>query len=211
MLKFPSLSLLLLAVLMVPSVAAADKFNLGREATPAEIAIWDIDVRPDGQGLPEGQGDVALGEAVFDEKCAACHGDFGEGNEQGPGLVGGFNSLKTELPVKTVGSYWPYLSTAFDYIRRAMPFDNAQSLNADETYAVLAYILYLNELIEEDGQLSRDNFVTYRLPNENGFVDSPALDIVPIPPAALCMKNCKQNVKILKRARVRDLSSGGNK
>lgn len=207
--RFPSLSAMLIAAFMVPSVAVADKFNLGRVATSAEIAVWDIDVRPDGRGLPEGEGSAADGETVFDDQCAACHGDFAEGNERGPGLVGGFDSLASDGPVKTLGSYWPYLSTAYDYIRRAMPFDNAQTLSADDTYAVVAYLLYLNELIDEETYLSRENFTRYRLPNEGGFVDDPGPDISAQPAAELCMEDCKGEVKILKRARVRDLSSGG--
>lgn len=207
MLKFPSRFVVLTAAFMLPSTAVADKFNLGRVASEQEVAVWDIDVRPDGQGLPEGQGSVAEGEAVFDNQCAACHGDFAEGNDRGPSLVGGFDTLQSDAPVKTLGSYWPYLSTAYDYIRRAMPFGNAQSLSADETYAVLAYLLYLNEFMDEDGYLSRENFTSFRLPNENGFVESPAPDITSVPARALCMKDCKSDVKILKRARVRDLNS----
>jgi cytochrome c len=117
--------------LIVAVPAQADRLNLGREATPAEVAAWDIDVRPDGQGLPEGSGDVATGEEVFAERCAFCHGDFGEGVDRWPVLAGGQDTLTEERPVKTIGSYWPYLSTVYDYIYRAMPFGEAQSLTPD--------------------------------------------------------------------------------
>ena len=106
-------------------------------------------MRPDGQGLPNGKGTVAQGETIYLEKCAACHGDFGEGKDRWPVLSGGHGTLKADRPDKTIGSFWPYPSTLFDYIRRAMPFGDAQSLNADETYALTAYLLHLNEIIKD--------------------------------------------------------------
>ena len=130
--------------------ASERKFNLGKIATKTEIAGWDIDVRPDGMGAPIGSGNAIDGEEVYAEQCASCHGDFGEGLDRWPELVGGEDSLDTHDPVKTTGSYWPYASTMYDYIYRAMPFGVAQSLTHDETYRVVAYLLYMNEIIDED-------------------------------------------------------------
>ena len=116
----------------------AKRLGIGREATPEEIAGWDIDIRPDGQGLPPGKGTVKQGEAIYMEQCAACHGEFGESAGRWPILTGGAGTLASHDPVKSIGSYWPYASTVMDYIRRAMPFGNAQSLTNDELYAVTA-------------------------------------------------------------------------
>ena len=124
------------------------KFGLGRLATGDEVAAWDIDVRPDGKGLPEGSGTVADGEPIYADKCALCHGDFGEAVDRWPVLAGGQDTLKDDRPVKTIGSYWPYLSTVYDYVRRAMPFGNARSLSDDDVYALTAYLLYLNDIVD---------------------------------------------------------------
>ena len=113
----------------VSSVREGGVFGLGREATQDEIAAWDIDVRPDGTGLPESSGTVAKGEVLFSGNCAVCHGDFGEGVGRWPVLAGGHDTLTEDRPEKTIGSYWPYLSTVYDYVRRAMPYGNARSLS----------------------------------------------------------------------------------
>ena len=144
-------------------------FGLGETATPAQIAGWDIDVRPDGLGLPEGEGSVEDGEMLYEDKCASCHGTFGEGEGRWPKLAGGMGTLNQERPDKTVGSYWPYASTLWDYIRRAMPFPAPQSLTVDEVYAITAYVLNLNDLVDDDFVLSRDNFSTIEMPNKDGF------------------------------------------
>ncbi|SON57428.1 Cytochrome c, mono-and diheme variants [Hartmannibacter diazotrophicus] len=150
---------------------AGEQFHLGRVATPDEVAAWDIDVRPDGLGLPEGSGTVAQGEAIFDENCASCHGDFGEAVGRWPVLAGGQGTLKDDRPVKTIGSYWPYLSTVYDYIHRAMPFGNARSLSNDDVYALTAYVLYLNDVVtDEDFELSKSNFASIHMPNEKNFI-----------------------------------------
>ncbi len=162
----------LAGVMGVVGVAEAGKLGLGREATPEEVAGWDIDIRPDGQGLPVGSGSVEDGEVVYAEQCASCHGDFGEGVDNWPVLAGGMGTLSSEHPVKTIGSYWPYLSTVWDYIYRAMPFGYAQSLEPDEVYAITAYLLNMNDLVDYDFVLSNENFAEVRLPNEeNFFVD----------------------------------------
>ena len=157
-----------------PGVGA--HFKLGREATPEEIAAWDIDVRADGLGLPEGSGTVAEGMEIYDEQCASCHGDFGEAVGRRPVLAGGHGTLQADRPEKTIGSFWPYLSTVYDYVRRAMPFGDARSLSDDDVYALTAYLLYLNdEVSDEDFELSKENFTSIRLPNEANFIDDDRL------------------------------------
>ncbi|NNE81421.1 MAG: c-type cytochrome [Silicimonas sp.] len=187
--------------------AFAGDFNLGRPATPEEIAAWDIDVRPDGLGLPEGSGDVFTGEEVFAERCAVCHGDFGEAVGRWPVLAGGQDSLTDDRPVKSIGSYWPYLSTVWDYVHRAMPFGNAQSLSDDEVYAITAYILYLNDLVDEDFELSHENFADVTLPNESNFYldDRGEVELAAFGEEP-CMENCKDSVEITMRAAVLDVT-----
>jgi cytochrome c len=151
---------------------APAKLNIGRAATPEEIAGWDIAVRPDGHNLPVGKGTVKQGEPLYVERCASCHGEFGESAGRWPILSGGNGTLASHDPVRSIGSYWPYASTLIDYIRRAMPFGSAQSLTNDELYAITAYVLYLNDIIKtEDFELSDKNFTTIKLPNEPNFFD----------------------------------------
>lgn len=205
---------LLLAGLLVAGAGVAlaaepsKKAGLGRPALPAEIAAWDIDVRPDGAGLPVGKGSAKDGEAIFIEKCAACHGEFGEGVGRWPVLSGGKDTLKSDNPDKTIGSFWPYASTAFDYIRRAMPFGNSQSLTPDETYAIVAYLLTMNDVVKEDFELSNENFAKVTLPNAGGFYDD---DRETAEKAfwrkTPCMTNCKpEPAKVTGRARVIDVT-----
>lgn len=184
----------------------AETLGLGRDATAEEVAAWDIDVRPDGLGLPEGSGDVLTGEEVFVEKCAVCHGDFAEGVGRWPVLAGGVGTLGSHDPVKTVGSYWPYLSTAWDYVNRAMPFGEAQSLSNDEVYAIVAYILYSNDLVDDDFTLSRDNFLDVEMPNAEGFFPDDRTESPLWGPREACMENCKPIVEITKRAAVIDVT-----
>lgn len=186
--------------------AQADELKLGRPATAEEIAAWDIDVRPDGKGLPDGQGDVTTGEQVFAERCASCHGDFAEGVDRWPVLAGGFQTLRSDRPVKTIGSYWPYLSTVWDYVNRAMPFGDAQSLTPDEVYAITAYLLYANDLVDDEFVLSKDNFTEVRLPNEANFIEDSRPDTPMLSDGAPCMSNCKTNVTVTMRARVLDVT-----
>ncbi|NND21983.1 MAG: c-type cytochrome [Silicimonas sp.] len=195
------------ALVVVSSPAFAAGLDLGRAATAEEIAAWDIDVRPDGQGLPEGSGDVWAGEEVFTERCAVCHGDFGEAVGRWPALAGGHGSLTRERPVKTIGSYWPYLSTVWDYVHRAMPFGNAQSLTDDEVYAITAYLLYLNDLVDEDFTLSHENFAGITLPNEGNFFpdDRAEMELAAFSGEA-CMTDCKDSVEITMRAAVLDVT-----
>jgi cytochrome c len=196
-----------LVLVALAGSAAAERLNIGRVATPAEVAGWDIDVRPDGQGLPPGSGSVKAGEAVYMGKCAACHGEFGESAGRWPMVAGGAGSLKSDDPVKTVGSYFAHLSTVIDYVRHAMPFGDAQSLSNDELYAVVAYMLFLNDIVDEKFVLSRETYGKVKMPNAGGFYDddretSEKSFWNPQP----CMTNCKADVTITGRARVIDVT-----
>lgn len=182
-------------------------FGLGREAMAEEIAAWDVDVSPDGTGLPEGMGDVWTGEELFEENCAVCHGSFAEGVDNWPKLAGGDGTLADEDPLKTVGSYWPHLSTVWDYVNRSMPFGAAQTLSADEVYAIVAYILYSNDLVDDDFELSHENFAEFELPNAEGFIiDDRAETEYAIWSGEPCMANCKDSVEITMRATVLDVT-----
>lgn len=197
----------LVAAARASNAAQDAKFGLGRPALPEEVAAWDLDVSPDGTGLPVGSGDVWTGEEVFVDNCAICHGDFAEGIGNWPKLAGGDGTLDHDDPLKTVGSYWPYLSTVFDYVNRSMPFGAAQTLSADEVYAITAYILYSNYLVEDDFVLSNENFLEVEMPNAGGFFvddreESEAHFWTPEP----CMENCKDSVEITMRATVLDVT-----
>ena len=157
-------------LLVLSSAALAEGPGLGRVATPDEIASWDVSISPDGAGLPPGRGTPKQGETVFAEKCVACHGEKGAGkpNDQ---LVGGRGSLSGEqAPVKTVGSFWPYATTLFDYVRRAMPLNAPKSLSDDEVYAVSAYILQLNGIIGEADATDAQTLPQVQMPNRDGFI-----------------------------------------
>jgi S-disulfanyl-L-cysteine oxidoreductase SoxD len=164
---------------------AQSPYGIGRAATPAEIAGWNIDVDRYGDNLPPGSGSVSHGREVFDQQCAACHGAKGEGGV-GDRLVGGQGTLATPKPVKTVGSYWPYAPTLFDYIRRAMPQNAPQSLGNDDVYAVSAYILHLNGLLPAEATLDARTLSAIKMPNRNMFVGDSRPDIKN--PA--CMTGC---------------------
>ncbi len=182
------------------------QYNLGTIALESEIAGWDIDVRPDGLGAPIGTGNAFDGEGVYSEKCAACHGDFGEGIDRWPELVGGEGTLNTHDPIKTTGSYWPYASTMFDYIYRAMPFGEAQSLTFDETYQIVAYLLYMSDIIDEDFELSYLNIGDIIMPNKDGFFlpdPRPDTDSSIKEP---CMQSCSVYDSIIGRARELDVT-----
>jgi len=173
---------------LLPSLAAAaaqGSYGIGRTATRAEIAGWNIDIGPDGRGLPPGSGSVSHGRDVFAQQCAACHGERGEGGV-GDRLVGGQGTLATSNPVRTVGSYWPFATTLFDYIRRAMPQNAPGSLSNDDVYAVSAYILNLNHLVADDATLDARSLPGIKMPNRKMFVGDPRPDIKN--PA--CMDHC---------------------
>jgi cytochrome c len=212
--KCPSLSLAALSTALVLAgfglaSAGEKRLGIGRLATPQEIAGWNIDVRPDGQGLPPGKGTVKEGETLYVERCAACHGEFGESAGRWPILSGGAGTLAGHDPVKSVGSYWPYPSTLIDYIRRSMPFGNAQSLTNDELYAITAYVLFLNDVIpDESFELNEKNFSSLKLKNEKNFVDDDRKTTEKVfwqkDP---CMRDCLPgSAKVTGRARLIDVT-----
>jgi cytochrome c2 len=205
--KFLKSAALVAALGLTASPVLAEKFGLGRTALPEEIAAWDGDVSPDGTGLPAGSGVAIDGEEIFATQCASCHGDFAEGIDNWPKLAGGADTLDHDDPLKTVGSYWPYLSTGYDYIKRSMPYGNAGTLSDDEVYAILAYILYSNDLIEDDFVLSKETFFDVEMPNVNGFiVDNRADTEYAQWTGEPCMTNCKDEVKVTMRAMVLDVT-----
>src|SRR5215470_16932292 len=145
------------------------RHGLGRKISERDLAAWDNDVRPDGAGLPPGRGSVAQGREIYLAKCSACHGESGEGSPMDR-LVGGQGTLATARPVKTIGSYWPYATTLFDYLRRTMPFTAPQTLDNDEVYALTAYLLSLNGLIAKDAVLDAKTLPKVEMPNRKNFV-----------------------------------------
>ena len=155
---------------MTDTVAPTRGPGLGRAATPQEIRAADISIPPSGAGLPAGSGDAKQGAQVYAAKCLACHGEKGTGKPADM-LVGGIGSLATPKPVRTVGSFWPYATTLFDYTRRAMPLQNPKSLTDDEVYAVSAYVLFLNGIIAENAQMNAQTLPQVKMPNRDGFVD----------------------------------------
>ena len=168
-----------LSLLAVAGAAAAPQLlGIGTPVSPAEIAPWDIDASPGNGNLPPGRGSVAEGKAVYAQTCAACHGDKGEGRPPSyPALAGGIGTLDKAKPVRTVGSYWPYAETIFDYVHRAMPFNAPQSLTADQTYAVTAWLLNLNGLLPDDAVLDAKSLAAIRMPNRDGFTGDPRPDV----------------------------------
>jgi cytochrome c len=164
-----ALAAVAVALAHVAEARGAEGPNLGREATPIEISGWDIDIPPDGSGLPPGAGTAVMGATVYASKCQSCHGERGAGkpNDQ---LVGGQGSLAGPAPVRTIGSYWPYATTVFDYVRRAMPYQEPHSLTADEVYAVTAYLLHLNGVIAEGEAMNAQTLPRVRMPNHGNFI-----------------------------------------
>ena len=188
------------------------KYNIGKLATKVEVAGWDIDVRPDGVGAPKGSGNAIDGEEIYVNRCAACHGDFGEGVDRWPVLVGGDGTLASHDPEKTTGSYWPYASTIFDYVYRSMPFGEAQTLTHDETYKLVAYLLNMNEIIDEDFVLSDKNIGKIKMPNASGFLlPDPRPDVTKYKDGQPCMKNCDVPLKIIGKARDIDVTPDDEK
>jgi len=162
--------------------------NLGRVATPVEVAAWNIDVFPDGTGYPPGKGSVAAGEKLYQSACLACHGVNleGGGPALGPALAGGQGSLTSNRPVKTIGNYWPYASTVFDYVRRTMPFQAPQSLNNDEVYSLTAYLLHKNGILSQDAVVDAAALTAVKMPNEAGFYEDDRPDTRNV----RCMNDC---------------------
>jgi mono/diheme cytochrome c family protein len=166
-----TLAVLFAALLPATAAIAADAPKFGKPISEQDAAAWDISIAPDGKGLPAGSGTPAQGAAIYAAKCASCHGAKAEGGA-GPRLFGGIGTLKApQQPVQTVGSYWPYATMVFDFVRRTMPWDKPKSLTNDEVYASVAYILSLNGLMKEGEVLNKDSIMKVQMPNRDGFID----------------------------------------
>jgi cytochrome c len=172
-----------LAVLPVVTVSAGEeapnvaRFNVGTAVSVETIRSSDTSILPNGAGLPDGEGTVQQGKAIYAAQCAACHGDHSEGRADFVALVGGRGTLQNPKPLLTIGSYWPYATTIFDYIRRAMPYSAPGTLTSDEVYAVTAWLLEANEIIEDDVVLNKRTLANVKMPNRDGFVSDPRPDV----------------------------------
>ena len=194
------------ALLLVGALAAPPgHYGYGTVPTAEQIAGWDIDVRPDGEGLPPGSGSVNKGADVYAEQCAACHGTFGEGEGRYPKLAGGKGTLSGERPEPTVGSYWPFATTLFDYINRAMPFVSPHVLSADDVYALTAYVLNINNIVDNNFVADRNSLPKVTMPSHDRFIWQ---DPRPDTSANECMKNCvdANTIKIDSTAEGKDLT-----
>lgn len=172
-------SVALICLLLSGNLLAQANRSLGHAPTADEQHRWTSVILPDGRGLPHGAGTAAEGEQVYAGRCAACHGEKGEGRGSlGPRLVGGIGTLATKTPVRTIGSYWPYSTSVWDYIERAMPLSPGPgTLSYDETYSVTAYLLYLNGIIGKDDRMDQSTLPRVRMPNRDGFVQDPRPDV----------------------------------
>lgn len=197
--RYSVLGALIFALISAATCAASAKdYGVGRAATSTEIAEWNIDVRPDGQGLPKGHGSVSEGQTLYDDKCASCHGTFGESNDY-LAIAGGVGSLKSNAPVRTVGSKLDYATTLWDYINRAMPFPTPKTLTPDQVYAITAYVLNLSEIVPADTVLDQDSLPKVKMPNRDGFTLDHGMSRVDGKPDThntLCMKDCEKDVHI---------------
>ena len=161
--------LIFVALAASTSSVAQETPKLGRLATPAEIAGWDISIPPDGTGLPPGSGTPDQGAVVYTQKCQSCHGEKGAGKPNDR-MVGGQGTLTSTRPVRTIGSYWPYATTVFDYVRRAMPYTQTHSLSNEEVYAVTAYLLHLNGIIGAEDVMNAQTLPQVKMPNRDNFI-----------------------------------------
>jgi mono/diheme cytochrome c family protein len=167
------------STMCVVLVAQSPKYGVGRTPTPEEIRAMDITPAPDGTGLPDGRGTAAEGRDVYARRCARCHGPKGEGGDepkQSP-LVGGRGTLKTPKPLKTVGSYWPYSTTVWDYVNRSMPLDRPGTLTHNQVYSLVAFIFYLNGIVAENDVMDAKTLPQIKMPNRNGFVPDSRPDV----------------------------------
>jgi cytochrome c len=166
----------------LPALAQLPTYGVGRAPTAEEIAAWDLTIPPDGKGLPPGRGTAVLGKPVYVQRCATCHGETGTDPKYFV-LVGGRGTLATDKPLKTIGSFWPYATTLWSYIRRTQPFDEPGSLTPDEVYAVTAYLLHLNGIIGGDDVVDAASLPKIQMPNRDGFVPDARPDVGPRPNA----------------------------
>jgi S-disulfanyl-L-cysteine oxidoreductase SoxD len=164
----------------------AQRLNVGQVVSETDLSSWNIDIGVDGAGLPPGRGSVSQGKAIYENKCIGCHGAEGRGQPMDR-LAGGQGTLKSDKPVKTIGSYWPYATTVFDYVRRAMPLDKPQSLSADEVYALTAYLLHLNKLVGSRAIMSAQTLPKVRMPNQTAFRADPRPDVT----NSACQRDCQ--------------------
>jgi cytochrome c len=177
MLKKTVLFIAALAFAGAMLVAQQPRYKIGRAATAEEIRPHDISIAPDGGGLPSGHGTAADGRFLYRAKCASCHGSHGQGTADFPALAGGEGTLATNKPIATVGSYWPYASTVWDYVNRAMPYQSPGSLKPNEVYALTAYLLYINNIIGEYDEMNQETLPKVRMPNRNGFIPDSRPDV----------------------------------
>ena len=177
--------LFLVVALLAPLGLHAQPYGIGKPASEHEIAGWNIDVTPDGRGLPKGSGSVAQGKLVYDAQCASCHGPKGEG-KPADRLVGGKGTLATGKPIRTIGSFWPYATTVYDYVYRAMPYNAPQSLTPDQVYAVTAYLLHMNGIVGADAVTDSSTLPKLQMPNRAGFTFDARPDTANVPCRADC-------------------------
>lgn len=199
------------AAVAAPVEWTAPKYGYGRTPTAEEIEGWDRTVRAsDGKGLPPGKGDANKGEEIFQSKCGVCHGDFGEGTRY-LALAGGKGSLASPDPIRTVGSFWPYAPGVFGYIYTSMPFGQAHSLTADETYSIVAYIMYLNDLFPQDETLDADKLRAIKMPNRDGFIEGDPRPDMPQPAKSgePCMTDCRGGRPVAVISTANDLNLTG--
>jgi cytochrome c len=166
------------ALLLGTAVAQSPHYKVGSAPTEEQVKAWSITILPDGTGLPEGKGTAAEGKDVYDRRCSECHGNKAQGAES-VALIGGKGSLASPKPLKTVTSYWPYATTIWDYVNRAMPFDTPGVLTNDQVYAVVAYVLFLDGIVEENQELNRETLPKIQMPNRDGFVEDDRPDVGP--------------------------------
>lgn len=171
-LRVAPLAAILVAIAWSTLPVSAQDPSIGRAPTPEEVQAWDISIPPDGTGLPPGQGNAEEGEKVYAARCRECHGPEAKGGDEAP-LVGGHDTLATEKPLKTVTGYWPYATTLFDYTRRAMPFKDPGTLSDNQVYAVVAYLLALDGIIEKDTVMNAETLPKVEMPNRDGFIRDP--------------------------------------
>lgn len=157
--------------------AQSPKYHVGRAPSSDEVKAWDISIPPDGTGLPEGKGSAVEGKALYESRCQKCHGAKGEGGDYEQPIAGGKDTLKTPKPIKSVGSFWPYATTVWDYVNRAMPFDRPETLTHDQVYAAVAYVLYLNGIVGEKDVLDAKSLPLIKMPNRDGFTRDPRPDV----------------------------------
>ena len=172
----PMSRLVIVCVCVPLLLAQSPRYGVGRTPTEQDIRALEVTVAPDGTGLPEGSGTAVEGRALFAQRCAKCHGEKATG-DVGPALVGGRGTLTTPKPLKTVGSFWPYATSVWNYVNRAMPFNEPGSLTHSQVYAAVAYVLYLNDIVSENEVLNAKTVPKVRMPNRDGFVSDPRPDI----------------------------------